>query len=42
MNKSENLNLLNFLFYENREITIEIKKSLGLRNLTVQKRYSHF
>jgi len=39
MNKFENLNLLNFLFYENREITIEIKKSLGVTNLTVQKRY---
>ena len=41
MNKFENLNLLNFLFYENREITIEIKKSLGVKNLTFQKRYSH-
>jgi hypothetical protein len=41
MNKFENLNLLNFLFYENREINIEIKKSLGVKNLTVQKLYSH-
>ena len=41
MNKSENPNLLNFLIYENKKIIIEIKKSLGVKNLTVQKRYSH-
>ena len=41
MNKFENPNLLNFLFYENGKIIIELKKSLGVENLTVQKRYSH-
>ena len=41
MIKIKNLNLLDCLFYDNREISIKIKNFLKLRNLVFQNNIAH-